>query len=119
MDVNNFHSSICEFVEYQCVLFPFNNTKTSFPFTLVHSDIHDPSQVSNASSAKWFVSFIDDYTRVTWNFLLKQKFEVSNIFPIFHFMIKIQFWICIKRVRIDNARDYFIKSRPHASKKRG
>ena len=43
--------------------------------------------------------------RVTWIFLLKQKSEVSNIFPVFH--VKNQFGVCIKRVRTDNARDYF------------
>ena len=65
------------------------------------------SWVLNGSGAKWFTSLIDDCTRVTWIFLLKQKSEVNNIFPIFHSMVKNQFKVCIKKVRIDNARDYF------------
>ena len=32
---------------------------------------------------------------------------MNNIFPIFHSMVKNQFKVCIKKVRIDNARDYF------------
>ena len=38
---------------------------------------------------------------------MKEKSEVSRIFPIFYKMIKIQFGIPIKRIRSDNARDYF------------
>ena len=39
--------------------------------------------------------------------MLKQKSDVSNIFPIFHTMIKTQSNVGIKRLRTDNARNYF------------
>ncbi|RVW88140.1 Retrovirus-related Pol polyprotein from transposon RE1 [Vitis vinifera] len=39
------------------------------------SDIWGPSRVHNISGARWFVSFVDDHTRVTWVFLMKEKSE--------------------------------------------
>ncbi|XP_068483247.1 uncharacterized protein [Phaseolus vulgaris] len=60
-----------------------------------------------AAGAKWFLTFIDDCTRVAWVFLLKHKYEVSSIFVQFVFMIKNQFGVNIKRIRSDNAKDYF------------
>ena len=39
--------------------------KPSQPFTIIQSDIWGPSRVDNISGSRWFVSFIDDRTRVT------------------------------------------------------
>jgi len=66
-----------------------------------------PANVPNISGAKWFLTFIDDCTWVTWVFLLKQKSEISSVFIQFVSMIKNQFGVNIKRIRLDNARDYF------------
>ena len=44
-----------------------------------------------------------------WTLGQKEKSEVSNIFPVYYKMISTQFGVSIKRVRSDNARDYFNK----------
>lgn len=107
LDVERFQCEVCELAKYKRVPFQISNKRSSLPFYLVHSDIWGPSTVSNVSGARWFVSFIDDCTRVTWIFLLKQKSDVSTVFPNFHSMVKNQFGVSIKRFRSDNARDYF------------
>ena len=66
-----------------------------------------PSTLQNVSGACWFLTFIDDCTRVTWVFLLKQKSEVSSVVQCFFSMVKNQFGVSIKRIRSDNAKDYF------------
>lgn len=40
---------------------------------------------------RWFITFIDDHTRVWWLYLLKEKSEAVTVFQIFFSMIKIQF----------------------------
>lgn len=105
--VDNFHCDSCELAKHRRASFPINNELCSTPFSLIHSDIWGPSTLPNVSGAKWFVSFIDDCSRVCWVFLLKQKSDVSLIFPIFHKMVKTQFGVDIKRIRSDNAKDYF------------
>lgn len=87
------------------ISFPIGNERNSI-FALIHSNIWGPSTISNISGARWFVSFIDDYTMVIWIFLLNSKSDVSNVVPNFHTMIKNQFGVHIKRFRSDSARDY-------------
>ena len=88
VDVKSFHCDVCEFAKHKRVLFPIRNNRSSFPFYLVHINIWGPSQVPNVTGSRWFISFIDDCTRVSWIFLLKQKSDVSIILPNFHNMIQ-------------------------------
>ena len=107
LDVEHFHCEVCELAKHKRVSFPVSNKRSSIPFYLIHSDIWGPSPIPNITRAKWFVSFIDDCTRVTWIFLLKHKCDVSTILPNFCSMIKTQFGVNVKRFRSDNAKDYF------------
>ena len=63
-----------------------------------------PSSIPNISGAKRFVSFIDDCTRVTWIFLMKDKSEVFHLFVNFYKMVQTQFETPIERLRSDNGR---------------
>ena len=56
------------------------NKSVASPFALVHSDIWGPSRVKSTLGYYYFVTFIDDYSRCTWLFLMKNR---SDVFPIF------------------------------------
>ncbi|WVZ24536.1 hypothetical protein V8G54_003080 [Vigna mungo] len=107
LNVESLHCEVCEFAKHKRVPFPISNKMSPFPFSLVHTDVWGPAYVPNISGAKWFLTSIDDCTRVTWVFLLKQKSEVSSVFVQFVSMIKNQFGVSIKRIRSDNAKDCF------------
>jgi len=49
------------------------------PFDLVHSDVWGPSPVSTKGGSRYYVSFIYDFTRFTWIYLLKRQ---SNFLTI-------------------------------------
>ena len=108
LDIQPFHCDICEYAKHTRVSFPISNERSS-PFFLIHSDIWGPSTIPNFSGSRWFVTFIDDCTRVFWIYLLKNKFDVSHIFPVFCTMVQNQFATKIKKICLDNARDYSIK----------
>ncbi|KAJ9688914.1 hypothetical protein PVL29_014528 [Vitis rotundifolia] len=91
LDISKFHSETCELAKHTRVSFPISNKRSFHPFHLIHSDIWGPSTIPNVSGARWFVSLIDDYTRVTWIFLLKQKSDISIVIPNFHSMVQNQF----------------------------
>lgn len=74
---------------------------------MIHSDIWGPSRVNNINGARWFVTFIDDHTRTTSTFLMKEKSETTTIFQSFHSMISTQFRSNIQVLKTDNAKDYF------------
>lgn len=107
LHVESLHCEVCELAKHKRVPFPISNKVSTSPFYLIHTDVWGPSNVPNVSGSKWFVTFIDDCTRVTWLFLLKNKSEVSSIFLQFVSMIKNQFGVKIKKLRSDNAKDYF------------
>ena len=71
--------------------YPPQTYQPSKPFSLIHSDVWGPSQVHNITGSRWFVTFIDDHTRMTWVFLMKEKSEVGRIFENFHNMVQTQF----------------------------
>ncbi|KAL3516705.1 hypothetical protein ACH5RR_023607 [Cinchona calisaya] len=107
LDIGEFHCDICELAKQTRVSFPISYKRSSQPFQSIHSDIWGPSTIPNVSGSRWFVSLIDDCTRVTWLFLLKQKSDVGIVIPNFYSMVQNQFRVKIKSFRTDNARDYF------------
>jgi hypothetical protein len=80
--------------------------KESVPFHLIHSDVWGPSKNPNLTHNRWFVTFIDDHTRVCWVYLMKQKSDVSEIFERFYKMVETQFQTKIQILRSDNGTEY-------------
>lgn len=68
-------------------------------FTLLHFDVWGPSSISIVSGVSWFVIFVDDYTRMTWLSLMKNKDEMFLIFQSFHAMIQTQFYAKLRFIR--------------------
>ena len=102
-----FCCEICQFAKHTRSTYSRIPYKSSKPFSLIHSDVWGPSRVNNITGHRWFVSFIDDHTRLTWVFLMKSKSEVSEIFKNFHSMIQTQFLTKIQILKTDNAKDFF------------
>jgi hypothetical protein len=50
------------------------------PFELIHCDVWGSTLVMSYNNFKYFISFIDDFIRATWLFLLKTKDEVFDYF---------------------------------------
>jgi hypothetical protein len=84
---------------------PFNNSDffSSAPFDLVHSDIWDSAPFSTEGGSRYFVIFVDDYSRFTWIYMLKHCSDLVPIFQTFHKMIQTQFSRTIKVFLSDNA----------------
>ena len=75
-------------------------------FSLVHSDIWGPAPITTTSGFRWFIIFVDDCTRMTWLYLLKNKSEVAERFLTFHNMIKTQFSTTLQVFRSDNGGEF-------------
>ena len=59
---------------------------------------------------KYFVTFVDDYSRVTWLYLMKNRFELFSHFSAFCAEIKTQFNVSVHTLRSDNTKEYFSDS---------
>lgn len=55
---------------------------------LIHSNLCGPIPISTANGNKYVLTFIDDYSRMGWVYLLNDKSHVFEVFKTFHLMIK-------------------------------
>jgi transposase InsO family protein len=87
---------------------PFNNSESiaSATFDLIHSDVWGPSPVPTVGGSRYFVIFVDDFSRYTWIYLMKNRSEVLTIYRDFAKMVQTQYSKAIKVFRSDNAREY-------------
>ncbi|KAJ9566582.1 LOW QUALITY PROTEIN: hypothetical protein OSB04_002548 [Centaurea solstitialis] len=85
------HCETCVLAKSHRKTFKPNNTRVDSPFLLTHSDVWGPTPVLGGQNYRYFVTFIDDCTRMTWVYLLKNKSEVVNRFTAFYAMILTQF----------------------------
>lgn len=102
-----FQCEVCQFSKHVRNSYPNLPYKKSHPFSLIHSDIWGPSRIKNITGTRWFILFVDDHTRITWLFLMKEKSEAGQIFKNFNAMIQTQFQTKIQVLKTDNAREYF------------
>jgi hypothetical protein len=55
---------------------------------LIHYDLCGPILVPFANGKKYIMTFINDYTRMCWVYLLKYKSQAFETFKIFHVWIQ-------------------------------
>ena len=78
--------------------FTSNNHVAHSPFDLVHCDISGPYHVVSYTGHNYFLTLVDDCTRFTWVYLLKQKSDAAVVIPRFYNMVA-------KEFRADNAKE--------------
>jgi hypothetical protein len=91
LNYSDFKCETCILAKSNRVSFPISLNKSVTPFALVHSDVWGPSPITTVSDIRWFVTFVDDCTRMTWLYLLKCKYEVFDVFRMVHAMVHNQF----------------------------
>jgi len=87
-DVDSLQCEICQLAKHKRSVFLALKYMPSKPFSLIHSDLWGPSRVTNLSGSRWFITFIDDHTRNTWIYLLKENSDTASMFKFFYKMIK-------------------------------
>lgn len=87
---------------------PFSNSSSSasFPLDLIHSDVWGPAPQLASNKYRYYVSFIDDFSKFTWLFPMSSKNEVYTIFLRFKTQIEKFFKRHIKVVQSDWGGEY-------------
>jgi hypothetical protein len=73
---------------------------------VVYSDVCGPFDTESLGGNKYFVSFVDEYSRMMWLYLIKTKDEVLNVFLKFKVMVEKQAERKIKILRSDGGGEY-------------
>ena len=68
--------------------FPTSERKAKGVLEIIHSDVCGTMSSSSLSGYVYYVYFIDDFSRKTWIYILKNKDEVFNKFKEFKALIK-------------------------------
>ena len=106
-------SSLCE----SCIMgkqhrTPFPKDKphrASQPFEIIHSDVCGPMHIKSLGGSRYFVTFIDDCSRYTQTYFLKNKDEVLEKFKEFVNYVN-TLGKKVKILRSDNGGEYCSKT---------
>lgn len=80
--------------------------RATTPLELVHTDVCGPISAPTHAGNKYFLIFIDDFTRMTWVYFMKQKSEVFSISKKFQMYVERQSGFLIKVLRSDRGGEY-------------
>lgn len=73
----------------------------------MHTHIWDPFPVKARGGKRYFITFIDDYSRYTYEYLLEHKFEDLEVFKIYQLEVAKQLDRKIKMLRSDHGGEYY------------
>jgi len=68
--------------------YPITYNKCNTPFEIIHSNLWGPAPVMTTAGFRWFVTFIDDYTKVSWVYMLKHTKDILLVFQKFIALIQ-------------------------------
>ena len=92
----------CVYGKQNRVSFPSGAKRENKIVELVHSDVFGPVSVLSLGKSMYYVSFIDDFSRNTWIYFLRKKFEVFDIFKEFKALVESHIEKKINVLRTDN-----------------
>ncbi|KAJ4701136.1 Retrovirus-related Pol polyprotein from transposon TNT 1-94 [Melia azedarach] len=79
----------CIFGKLHRSKFPKAIHRTKGTLDYIHSDCWGPSRVESLESHRYFVSMIDDFSRMTWVFIMKHKSEAFKNFRQWKALVEI------------------------------
>ena len=89
---------------------PFGKAiRASFPLKLINCDICGPMNVRARHGGFYFITFIDDYTRYGYVYLICHKSEVLDCFRRYMRLVENQLDKSIKALKTDHGREYLSK----------
>ncbi|GAU43423.1 hypothetical protein TSUD_334860 [Trifolium subterraneum] len=81
-------------------------SKTKSTLEIVYSDVCGPMQVDSIGGNKYFVSFVDDFSRKIWTYLINKKSDVLSVFKKFKSVVERQSGHKLKVLRTDGGGEY-------------
>jgi hypothetical protein len=86
--------------------FPKFAWRAKAPLELVHSDIFGPTRTPSLGGKRYFLLFVDDYTRMMWLYILDKKSEAFSVFLKFQALVERQSGRQIKTLRTDRGGEF-------------
>ena len=88
VSTENFDCVSCQLGKQPVLPFNTSESISTDIFNLIHSDVWGPSSVSSISESQYFVVFVDDYSCYSWNFNMKYRSELLQVYYNFAKMVE-------------------------------
>ena len=92
--------------------YSLSTTRATRRLELIHSDLCGPISTASYGGARYFATFVDDYTRYVWVYPIQFKDEVVDVFKTWQRLVERQTGEKLKILRTDGGREYF-KLKPY------
>jgi hypothetical protein len=102
-------NEVCEGCQYgKARRIPFDKSlsRCKSPLELIHGDLIGPCTTPSYSGSLYMLVLVDDYTRFTWVYFMKEKSEVFSRFKEFKTTVESVLDKKIKRFRTDNGVEF-------------
>lgn len=96
----------CQYGKAHRLPFERSSSRSNAPLELIHSDLMGPTRTPSYSGNSFMLIFIDDFSRYTWVYFLKNKSQVFSIFKEFKELVEGELDSKIKRLRTDNGGEF-------------
>ncbi|KAG6488118.1 hypothetical protein ZIOFF_056876 [Zingiber officinale] len=96
----------CVFGKHHRLPFPNTSWRAQAPLELVHADICGPTQTPSLGNRRYFLLFVDDYTRMIWIYFLEKKSDAFTTFMKFKALAENQSGCWIKTLRTDRGGEF-------------
>ena len=83
--------SACPIAKSHKLPFSLSNSRASHPLALIHTDLWGPAPIPSTTGARYFLLFIDDFSRFSWIYSLHTKDQALSTFIKFKTMVENQF----------------------------
>jgi len=80
--------------------------RTTKPFELIYSDLSGKQPIPSYGNSLYYITFIDDYTRIGWIFFLKNKSDAAKTLQEFVKYAERQFKTTVLSMMTDNGGEY-------------
>ncbi|XP_015164024.1 uncharacterized protein [Solanum tuberosum] len=97
---------VCPYAKQTRSVFPSSCIKSTACFDLVHIDLWGPYNTPTVDGNRYFLTIVDDFSRMTWLFLLQFKSDVCVSLKVFLQYVKTQFGKSVKVLRPDNGTEF-------------
>ena len=108
--VNNSICEVCQLGKQARSPFPSESTwRAKEKLQLLHADLGGPMRTQSVGGSRYYLLIIDDFSRFSWIYFLKEKSEAAENFMRFKIWVENQTECKIKAIRTDNGTEFVSK----------
>eukprot|EP00268_Persea_americana_P013925 TRINITY_DN16169_c0_g1_i2.p1 TRINITY_DN16169_c0_g1~~TRINITY_DN16169_c0_g1_i2.p1 ORF type:complete len:660 (-),score=55.01 TRINITY_DN16169_c0_g1_i2:23-2002(-) len=111
--ISNKHSSFCSSCQLgksKRLPFPLSVSSSSSPLEILHSDVWGPSPISSVTGYRFYLLFVDDFTKYCWIYPMHHKSDAFSLFIKFKSIVENTMNTKIKNFRSDGGGEYVNKT---------